>query len=118
MIKEKIATRKLLVREYKKQAAKCRDVATGLSLDGINVVFDENGIEPVACVKTKIYQRQDGEVVMPVIKTCEHFGENQCPVSDCPYHSKYEQYKGQEKLLTQAKAEKRIAFKRIFQRIK
>ena len=117
-IQKKINIRKSLIKDYKKQVAKCRDIASKLSLKNISAEFKENDIEPVACVKIKVYERDDGAVVMPVVRNCEHFGKRPCPIIECPYHNKYERYQYQEYLLNKAKIDKKIAFKRMFQRIK
>lgn len=117
-IKEKMNIRISRIREYKELVAKYRDIASKFMSYEIGVEFDENDPEPIGCIKTKLYH-EDGGSVFPVVKVCEYFNDvTHCPVSNCSYHDKYEQYKSQEILLRQAKLEKRKAFKRLFERIK
>ena len=118
-IKERFNIRMSRIKEYKQQKAKCREIASKLSVDNIRVEFEDDQPEPNGCIKIKIYRQGScGDDISYTIKHCENFNETSCPITNCFYHKEYEKYRQQLHLLYQAKSAKRAALKRVFQRIK
>ena len=120
--KEKINERISRIKEYNEQVTKYRNMraVSDVELKDIRVEFEaDSPVEPTGCFKVKWYERSDGfDDRTPFVMRCEHFDDNGCPVSDCPYHAKHQQYIEHLRLLRDAKEVKRTAFKRIFEKIK
>ena len=128
-IKEKFDIRLSRIKDYVDHISYCRDMArlaTHLENNITKVVnADEDDVDNVfACIKT--YQTispatnmyEVGDNVHFNMQCCHRFNEKPCPIFNCPYHNDKERYDNQQLLLQQAKIDKQMAFKRIFERIK
>ena len=120
-LKEKFNIRKSRINEYKEKVAKfCKIVSDCSTENNIRAEFNEYESEPIACMKTKVYKNEGGdpEYLFRYID-CSFFSNKEvCRMDLCPLHKANEEYIKHEKLVQQARSEKRAAFKSIFQRIK
>ena len=126
-IKEKFNIRKARINEYFEHVSFCREIERVVveKERAITALVDADKVnEKFACRKSYITtapatnMSEIGDNVYPQIQYCHRFNANPCPIFNCPYHAKREQYRNELLLLEQAVINKRLAFKRIFERIK
>ena len=125
--KERLRTRIARIQEYKEYASLYRAIKrdTYVAEGHITKLVDANTVdETYACIKQyytympATNTQEIGEGIIPHIKYCHRFDEKQCPIWNCPYYEKNKKYHNAKLFLRQAQIEKRMAFKRIFERIK
>ena len=126
-IKERLKVKSALIKDYRKQASVCRDLKRSVeeARKGLTVIVDADKEESTnACIKvchtdlSDIGVSDNDNKMYTYVKECVWFNKRVCPLYSCPHHSKNREYKDLQLLLQRAKANKKVLFNKIFQRIR
>ena len=126
-IKEIFNIRISRIKEYAKHVYFCNDMkrVLGAMENAITSIVDPGKVDDTYVCRKVYYTTmpatntyETGDNVYHHVKYCHRFNDGPCPIFNCPYNDKNVLYKNQENLLRQAMIDKRLSFKRIFQRIK
>lgn len=126
-IKERFNIRISRIKDYANYVSYCRDMERSVAQleKDITKIVDADKVDEVfACIKhynttlPAVDISQIGEDVYFHTCYCHRFEQKPCPIFNCRYHKSKKAYDNQLMLLKQAKIDKQLAFKRMFERIK
>ncbi len=127
MFSEQLKVRIARIKEFMNLVVRCwhieRDLVTA-EKDIMRLVASGNVDTMHACIKVycnceqNVLDQNTRDDVFSRVRYCPHFESKQCKKFDCMCHKRNKKYTDTLSLLCRTKSDKRLAFKRIFERIK